>query len=166
MVVACVTGAVVSIDFAVGAAESRSTDNRPTITLLSENQLKQLAGSLREPIYWAGARAGARYELTRMPDGRIYLRYLTRGMRTSSSRPALTIATLPLQHAFAVTQASAENSGAQIVRLAGGAVATLASGDRKVYLAYPGLNYQVMLFGPHLRTARTLAFTGHVAAIP
>jgi hypothetical protein len=166
LVVACVAGIVVSIDFAIGAAESRPAENRPTITLLSERQLRQLARSASKPIYWAGARADVKYELTRMPDGRIYLRYLPKGMRAGSSEPALTIATLPLRDAFAITRASAENTSAQIVPLAEGAVATLAPADRKIYLAYPGLNYQVMLSGPNLRTARNIASTGQIVPIP
>ena len=162
-----VAGVVVFVVFAVGAASSpRSvTPHRPTVTLVSERQLRQLAGSLGQPIYWTGARTRVSYELTRMPDGRIYLRYLTPGMRLRSSRPALTIGTLPLRHAFAITQQTAKSRHAHTVALAGGGIATLAPGDHQAYLAYPGRDYQAEVYAPLLSTAQTLAFSGQITAI-
>src|SRR5690349_21787017 len=64
--------------------KSRTTASVPatrgtTVQAVSMGTLTALPGVLGHPVYWAGPRAGATYELTRSPDGRVYIRYLTGG---------------------------------------------------------------------------------------
>ena len=45
----------------------------------SESELRSFAESSSHPVYWAGAKDGQTYELTRTNDGRVYVRYLPEG---------------------------------------------------------------------------------------
>lgn len=141
------------------------TPPQPSVAIISLRQLKHLADSLRQPVYWAGPQTGVTYELTRMPDGRIYLRYLPAGTRIRSAQPALTIATLPLRDAFAITQATAKSRHARTTTLARGGIATIAPGDRQAYLAYRGFDYQAEVFAPLPATAWRLASAGRIVAV-
>jgi len=141
------------------------TPPQPSVAIVSLRQLKQLADSLSQPIYWAGPQTGVTYELTRMPDGRIYLRYLPAGTRIRSALPALTIATLPLRDAFAITQATAKGKHARTTVLPGGGIATVAPRERQAYLAYRGLDYQAEVLAPLPAAAWRLASAGRIVAV-
>src|SRR6185437_2379152 len=59
----------------------------------SEDRLRQLAGQEGHDIYWVGPEANTTYELTRTSAGRIFVRYLPKGVPNggiavySSSQP-------------------------------------------------------------------------------
>ena len=48
-------------------------------TAASVDQLNALAARLGHPIYWAGPKAGYRYELTQTSTGKVFIRYLPDG---------------------------------------------------------------------------------------
>ena len=58
--------------------------------------LKSLAVQARHAVFWAGARPGVTYELTRGVDGRIFVRYLPPRVAVGSRRPYLTVGTYPV----------------------------------------------------------------------
>lgn len=141
------------------------TPTRPTVVAVGLKGLKQIASSLARPIYWAGPRAGVTYELTRLGDGRIYLRYMPPGVAARSSRSVLTISTLPLRHAFAITRAGGKSTRAKMLALPRGGIATVAPTDESVYLAYPGSNYQAEVSAPSAGAAARLASSGHIVPV-
>ncbi len=111
---------------------------------LSADSLRAFAESVRQPIYWAGARPGDRYELTRTSTGNVFVRYLSPGSGGGSAQ--LTVATYPYVEGFRALESV---SNVQQVTLERGGVAIvdpryLAS----VYFAFPGANYQGQVFGP------------------
>src|SRR2546428_730757 len=50
-----------------------------TATALSRPALVKLAKSVGHPVYWAGPENGVSYEVTRLKNGRIFVRYLPSG---------------------------------------------------------------------------------------
>ena len=62
--------------------------------LVSQAQLEDFAGTLDHPLYWAGPKQGYSLELTRTSGGKIFLRYLPKGVAAGDSRPEfLTVGT-------------------------------------------------------------------------
>ena len=84
-------------------------------------QLRSLAGSLGYPLYWKGPEPGYTYELTRLVDGRIFLRYLSPGAPVGDLRPDYAfVGTYPDANAFARIRKAARKKGATVRRVAGG----------------------------------------------
>src|SRR3954465_3112421 len=54
--------------------------------LVSSAQLERASAALGSPIYWAGPRDGYSYELTVTSSGRVYLRYLPKGVKAGDPR--------------------------------------------------------------------------------
>jgi hypothetical protein len=133
----------------------------------SEPDLKKLAGSLDHPIYWAGPAAGATYELTRLADGRIYIRYLASSDEIGDPRPNyLVVGTYPRPHAFRELKRAARQKGAVRRRLAhGGLLYFSSTRPTNVYFGYPDAHYQVEVYDPSGRTARQLVLTGRIRPI-
>lgn len=134
--------------------------------IVTAQELRAFAASEDGPVYWAGARAGARYELTRTADGRVYVRYLAPGAKAGSTDAGfLTVGTYPQADALSTLKATAARRGATDVAVGGGGVgAVLRGSPDSVYLAYPGVAAQIEVFDPE-GGARTLAQDGAVVAI-
>ena len=64
-------------------------------------ELKSLATSLAQPIYWVGPEPRVTYELTQTTGGLIYVRYLPAGVEVGDRRTFLTVGTYPVNNAFA-----------------------------------------------------------------
>jgi hypothetical protein len=118
-------------------------------------------------VFWAGPRAGTTYELTRSPDGRVYIRYLTGGAPVGSPRPDfITIGTYVVPNAVAAVRTAAQQPGAVSVPVPGGGVGFYNSArPTSVYFAYRGSNVQVETYAPSAAVARTLVQTGAIKPI-
>jgi hypothetical protein len=123
--------------------------------------LRNLAATVRHPIFWLGPRPGETLELTRTKDGEIYIRYLPSGAAIGARHPYLTVATYPFRGAYAAIHAQAAALGAVTVRLADGGIGVL---DRRrpgsVHIAYPGVKYQVEVYDPTPARAMQLVSGG------
>lgn len=135
--------------------------------IVSGARLRALGSALGRPLYWAGPRRRARYELTEAADGRTYVRYLPPGAKAGErSAGFLTIGTYPDPNAFARVQAAGRQPGAVTLRLAGGTIAVYSrTHPTSVYLATPRSPVQVEIYDPNARTARKLAVRGQVAPV-
>jgi hypothetical protein len=148
-----------------GRAAAQATVIRSRPVRASASALRALASTRGKPIYWLGAEPGRTMELSRSPDGRVYLRYLPVAVPPGAQAPYLTVATYPLANAIAVTRAAVAKPGTVLIPLAGGAVAFYAkSRPTNVYLAFPGLDEQVELFDPSATVAHALV--AKVAPVP
>lgn len=133
---------------------------------VSAQGLRTIANALRQPIYWAGPRPGMTYELTHTTDGRIYVRYLPHGVPVGASTPYLTVGTYPDRNAFGGTSKVAHARGSVLVPVGGGAVAFYSTGHpTSVYLAWPGVSYQVEVYSPSAGQARQLVRQGLIRAV-
>ena len=134
---------------------------------ISERGLETLVDALGRPIYWAGPRAGYKYELTQSSDGRIYVRYLPARAKIGSRKPFLTIGTYAIPGAFQVTKQVARKKDSARVAIGHGGVAFYSrSAPTNVYFAYPGSDYQVEVYDPSASRAHRLVAAGQVAAVP
>jgi hypothetical protein len=132
---------------------------------LSANGLRTLTQSVGQPIYWAGARPGYLYELTRTATGKIFIRYLPPGAKVGSKQQTyLVVATYPVAHAFrSIKNLTAEHP----FPIPGGGIAIV---DQKhpesVHLAYPGVDYQLEVYDPSPARSLQVATSGEVRTVP
>ena len=135
--------------------------------LVSQAQLERLPDVVGHPVYWAGARDGFSYELTRTSNGRIFVRYLPSGVSAGDERPDfLTVGTYSRPGSFAALRRAAGSPGSVSVKLPSRGLMVFASNKPKsVYLGYPGTEYQVEVFAPSRSTARRLVMSDAIAPI-
>jgi hypothetical protein len=132
----------------------------------SPAKLRTLAAARGRPIYWAGTRPRTTYELTNVPGGRVYIRYLPRGVKVGATKPYLTVATYPLARAFADTRAAANRSYAVKVPIKGGIAFYTKARPTSVYVAFRGVDEQMEVFHPSARSARALVASGQIRPVP
>jgi hypothetical protein len=131
---------------------------------LNVSGLKSLAATLDQPVYWAGPKAGYRYEFTRTTDGKTYVRYLPRGVTVGDSRANfLIIATYPFVNALKSLRAVANGEGASIP--GGGFALPDAAYPQSTHLAFPGVDYQVEVYDPSPKRSRRVGLSGRVQPV-
>jgi hypothetical protein len=107
-----------------------------------------------------------KYELTRVTDGRIYIRYLPKSVPIGDKHLYPIVATYPVANAYRAIRTAAKESGAVTFHTKRGGLAVYnQSAPTNVYLAYPGSKYQVEVFDPNPSRARRLVKTGAVRPI-
>jgi hypothetical protein len=169
-------GAVIAVGLAAAfvawlvlARDSDSTNPARTTTvaelkpsLVSLDELRDLAGESDAPLYWAGARQGRDYEVTRTNGGTTYLRYLRDGIPAGDPEPQLTVVTYSLPNALARLRAGRPGRSTRIPLDGGGLAVIDPSRPTNVHLAYPGQAVQVEVFAPEPGLARQLVESGAV----
>jgi len=151
------------VDASEAAAAAVST--LPTRT--TKQGLARFASTLGQPVYWLGAVPGRTLELSRTPDGRVYVRYLPAGVAPGARAAYLTVATYPLANGLAATKAAAAGPDTVRIPLRNGAVAFYArSRPTNVYVAFPGIGEQIEVFDPSATALHRLVAANRVAAAP
>ncbi|HEX6702831.1 MAG TPA: hypothetical protein VF101_19040 [Gaiellaceae bacterium] len=140
---------------------------KPLLEAASVPTLKTVAALVGHPIYWAGAKSGTTYELTRTTDGRIYVRYLPPGVKVGDKHADyLIVATYPVRDAYRAVQTASKENGAEAFRIKNGGRAVLNKrAPTNVYFAYPRSNYQIEVYDPHPGRARNLVASGKIRPI-
>jgi hypothetical protein len=148
-----------------------SSSQTAQVEAVSVNQIKARAAAVGHPIFWVGPKPGYTYELStgvelqRAASSSIFLRYLPPGVKVGDKGAYLTVATYPYARAFASIQNVAKQSGIVSIALAQNGLAEYTkSNPYSVHLAYPGIDYQVEVFGPTLGEAPDIVRAGKVAA--
>jgi hypothetical protein len=133
----------------------------------SEADLRSFAASASTPVYWAGPRAGRTYELTQTTDGRVYVRYLPRGVEAGDPRPRfLTVGTYPRPNAWAELRRASREPGAVSRRLPNDAMMVFSrSRPTSVYLGFAGGRYQIEVYAPSPGAARRLVESGQIVPV-
>jgi hypothetical protein len=119
------------------------------------------------PIYWAGPKSDTTYELTRTSNGRIFIRYLPKGVPVGVDKADYTIVgTYPVPNATGVLQGLAKKSGEQELSVPGGGIAVYSTSQpTNVYVAYPGSNLQIEVFDPSAQRALGIVASGQVVPV-
>jgi hypothetical protein len=145
-----------------------TTTTQPILIGASAADLRRYAALAGHPVYWIGPRTGFTYELTQTTSGRIYIRYLPRGVRVGDKRAKYTIVgTYPVENADDAIETAARQDGGVKLQLQNGRVGVYnTSSPTNVYFANRGSNYQVEVFDPNPERARNLVLTGAVRPIP
>ncbi len=133
----------------------------------SQARLRALSGELGHPVYWAGPKSKTTYELTRTPNGRVFIRYLPRGVRLGNPTAAFTIVgTYPMSNALKVLHQLAKKPGQKTLAAPNDGFAVYdRSHPTNVYLAYPGSDLQIEVFDPSPKRARRLITSGQVTPV-
>ena len=131
---------------------------------LSASGLRTIAGAVTQPIYWAGPKAGYRYELRRTDNGNVYVRYLPPGAKAGASgSDYMVVATYPFQGAF---DAIKKVSGGRKIEVPGGGIGQIASNyPNSVHLAFPKVDYQIEVYDPSAEQALAVATSGQVKPV-
>jgi hypothetical protein len=131
---------------------------------LSASGLRTLAGKVKQQIYWDGTKRGYLYELTRLNDGRIYVRYLPPGVKVGDKRSKfLIIATYPFPGAFSALQ---KVSHGKAVKIPGGGIALVhQTYPKSVHVAFPGIDYQIEVYDPSPKRSLEVATSGKVQPV-
>lgn len=128
-----------------------------------------LAGALRGvdyPVYWAGPRPGVEYEVSRLSDGRTYVRYLPEGERAGSEKQFLTVGSYQQADAIESIRELGGKSGAILVQIPGGGAGYAeGAGATSAYLAFPGAEVQVEVFDPRPGRALKIIRSGTVVPV-
>ena len=147
-----------------GATSVSVTPIAPTAA--SIGTLRALASSAGHSVYWAGPRVGTTYELSELSDGRIFVRYLPKGVQVGARRPFTTVGTYPVPNAFSAVLAIAKRPGATQIKLSNGGIAvTDPAHPTSVYLAYPNGTLEVEVFDPTTGRARQLVENGAIVPV-
>jgi hypothetical protein len=135
--------------------------------ILSADSLANFAGSAGYPVFWAGPRAGLRYELTLGDSGRTYVRYLPRDREAGDSRPDyLSVATYPVSGAYDAVRAVGGRPGAVTFALPGDGIGMYnRARPNSVYVAYRALGVQVEVFDPSPERALAVVKAGGVRPV-
>ena len=129
-------------------------------------KLRGLARAVGHPLYWAGQKKRVRYELTQTTDGKVFIRYLPKGVPIGDRHPYLIVATYPVRDAYKAVQTAAKESGGVTFKIARGGLAVYnRSATTNVYFAYPASKYQVEVFDPKPGRALHLVRTGAIRPI-
>jgi hypothetical protein len=158
-----IVAAFAGVWFGINHSNKSKSSSGATAIRLSAGGLTTIAGSLNRPVYWAGTQTGVGYELTAAPDGRMYVRYLPKGVAVGSRTPYLTVGTYPLSNAFTATSAAAHKKGSVIVPSSAGAIAFYyRAHPTSVFVAYPSSDYQVEVYSPTAAQAKSLVTSGRI----
>jgi hypothetical protein len=146
-----------------GSDEGQVRPGQPAVA--TEDDLAELASVLGHPIYWIGPQEGAELEVTRLPDDRVYVRYLTKGARIGDPRPDFfTVGTYPVKRAQRVLQGYAEQEGSIVESTGDGAmVVTNEDFPNSVYMAFPDQDdLQIEVYDEDSELALEIATSGAV----
>jgi hypothetical protein len=147
---------------AVDAGPARSGEPRAATAA----QLAAAARAHGHPLYWAGPRGGATYELTEATDGRVYVRYLEQGVAVGDKgTDHVTVGTYPQADPLAQLREAAAASGAETFAVDGGIAYTDPAHPRSVYVAYRGAGVQVEVYDPRPGQARALIERGEIVPV-
>lgn len=139
---------------------------RPGVpTIVSLSQLEDM-GAEQGPIYWAGPRAGTRYEVTVTDDGATYVRYLPDGVLAGSNNRYLTVGTYGSLDGYdALADAKKKDADIELSKT-GAVIATFHSAPDSTYFAFPKADFQVEVFSPVAGQARQLTDSGAITLVP
>jgi hypothetical protein len=153
---------------AVGPVASGATASVTPVkpTLASIHDLRALAASSGHAIYWAGTQTGTTYELSELSGGGIFVRYLPAGVKAGDPKPFPTVATYPVQGAYAAVKKIALRPGATSTKVSNGGIAVIdPAHPDSVYLAYPRADVEVEVFDPSAGRAHQLVASGAIVPV-
>ena len=130
---------------------------------LSEKELRTLISENGIVAYWTGPVQGATYSINTVTPGQVFVRYILEGMECGSTESKFrVIATYAEVDAFNSTQqAGNQAEGVSLANPDGSVVYFNKNAPSNVYLAYPGIDYQIEIYDPDPKTAVTLATTSN-----
>lgn len=128
---------------------------------LTESELKSIIKENNIQVYWTGPMKDATYSLNSSTAGQVFLRYIPEGEACDDVRPNFrVIATYEEVDAFATTESAGTTAdGVSLLNTDGSIVYFNKNVPTNIYVAYPGINYQIEIYDPDPKEAVSLATT-------
>ncbi len=159
-IVAVAAGVTIAVIVGSGAG---SATTQVTVTpidpvALSAAGLKIRVADLDQVIYWVGPMRGYKYELTRTTTDEVYVRYLPSRVRVGSHQGRyLVVATYPFTGALAAVKAVDNGKPLEVAGHKGAIAAVEAGKPTNVRVAFPHVRFQIEIYDPSPKKARTWA---------
>ena len=135
-------------------------------TIVSKDELVTATKDLGFVIYWNGEMQDTNLELTVLPEGKVFVRYLPTGVAAGAADPYFTVASYYDPAAFVKVQNVGTGSGAKLVNYAGGAVAASASeADSNIYYAFDGNPALYNIYSPDPQIGWAALESGTIAIL-
>jgi hypothetical protein len=157
------------------AASSQSTNAPAPATvaltavpasIVSKEQLIAATKDLGFVTYWNGEMDGTSLELTVLPEGKVFVRYLPKDVAAGATEPYFTVATYYDPAALAKVENVGATAGSKFVRYGGGAVAGSASeSDSNIYFAFDGNPALYNIYSPDPKDAWNALESGTIAIL-
>jgi hypothetical protein len=148
---------------------SDSSEPEPTAAagpprIVTVSQLREVAATLGQPIYWAGPIAGKELELKELGEGGVQVLYLPEGTEAGKGSPkSLTIGSYPLGDPEKALEGFAERPGSSSRQASDGReVVVSKTAPTSVYFTSPDNSVQVEVYDPSAQKAMNLAVSGKV----
>lgn len=134
--------------------------------IVTEQQLRAF-GAANGPIYWAGSRDGAQYELTYTTSGSVYIRYLPAEAEKGDPQGSyLTVASYSVVEGFSHLVEQSNVEGFTLAHSQNGAdIVTEDADGTRAYFAFPDVPLQVEVFDPEEGKALELVSNGSVVLL-
>jgi hypothetical protein len=144
-----------------------TTTKSPTTVTLTADGLGAFAKTRGRPVYWLGPKLGADYQVTTTSDGRVYVLYLPASSQPSKKTQYLSVGTYPLKNAYAATVKAASTKGLVALKAGAGVAAVYATRrPTNVFVAFPGIAYQIEVFDPNAAQAHKFVVAHNVVPVP
>jgi hypothetical protein len=130
---------------------------------LTEGELKEIIRENKIQAYWTGPLKDATYSINSTTAGQVFIRYIPKGEECGSTAASFrVIATYAETDAFSATQqAGNQAEGVSLANTDGSVVFFNKNSPSNVYVAYPGIDFQIEIYDPNPKTAVTLATTSN-----
>jgi hypothetical protein len=133
--------------------------------IVTVDELREVAATLGQPIYWAGPVAGKELELKELAEGGgVQLLYLPNGTEAGKGSPkSLTIGSYPLPDPEKALEGFAERPGSSSRTASDGReVVSSSTAPTSVYFTSPDNSVQVEVYDPSAQKAMSIALSGKV----
>jgi hypothetical protein len=156
------------ITFGIAQQIKPTVDSRTTLAAktsggvcLSEKELRKLVTEQKVNAYWAGPVSNATYSLNTTSVGQVFVRYVLKGQNCDSeTKEFRVIATYAVAGAYDSTKAAgSQSNGVSLANADGSIVYFNKDVPTNVYVAYPGIDYQIEIYDPNPKDAVTIATT-------
>lgn len=128
---------------------------------LTESELKSIVTQNNIKAYWTGPIEDATYTLNSSTPGQVFIRYVPKGESCDDLRPNFrVIATYEEVDAFSTTESAGTTAdGVSLLNSDGSIVYFNKNVPTNIYVAYPGIAYQIEVYDPDPKEAVSLATT-------
>lgn len=128
---------------------------------LTESELKSIVKENDIQAYWTGPLENATYSLNSSTAGQVFIRYVPEGEKCDDVRSNFrVIATYQEANAFATTESAGTTAdGVSLLNADGSIVYFNKNVPTNIYLAYPGIDYQIEIYDPDPKEAVSIATT-------
>lgn len=132
-----------------GGTATAATPANGAPTIATVDQIKALAAAVKHPIYWLGPRANVNYELSILPNGKVFIRYLPKSVKPGDRRAIFkTVGTYPVKNAASQLRAGAKFLKRPVFKVGATGIAVVSRPPTSAYVVFGSAPYQIEVFTP------------------